>query len=181
MEAGWAALVERAAAGSQSALQELYAEFGALVYSIAYKALEDRHEAEEATQDVFVKAWKTIKTFDPERCSVKGWLCIMARSACIDRLRKRRIRPDQIKSKVAEFEAGHSAVSAPVFRVDDQGERLRDLLETLRPEYRESIELSYFRGYTNREIAEIMDLPEGTVKSFLRRGLIKLREVFTPQ
>ena len=181
-EARWLELARRAASGSQAALRELYTQFGSLVYSIAFKVLEDSQEAEEATQDVFVKAWKTIGAFDERRCSVRGWLCVMTRSACLDRLRKRKVRPDQIKSKVTAFEPNRDAGAAsPVRRLDDRSERLRELLDGLRPEYRQSIELSYFRGYTNREIAEIMGMPEGTVKSFLRRGLIQLREVFAEQ
>lgn len=171
-------LAERAASGSHGALRALYDDYSPLVYSIAVKILEDSHEAEEATQDVFVKAWKTIGSFDRRRCTVRGWLCVMARSNCLDRLRKRRIRPDQVKSKVSLFETWHGAEPSAAHGGDERSEQLSRLMAGLRPEYRETIELSYFNGYTVKEIAEIKELPEGTVKSFLRRGLMKLREVF---
>lgn len=174
-------LVERAASGSHAALRALYDQYAPLVFSIAMKILEDKHDAEEATQDVFVKAWKTIGSFDQRRCTVRGWLCVMTRSRCLDRLRKRRVRPDQIKSKVSLFESWHGSEPAVPHQGDDREEQLSRMLSGLRPEYRETIELSYFNGYTVREIAEIKNLPEGTVKSFLRRGLMKLREVFPTQ
>lgn len=171
-------LARRVSAGSEIALRELYDQYGGLAYSISYKILDDRQDAENTIQDVFVKAWRTIENFDSKRSTLKSWICMITRSACLDRLRKRKNRPDSDKSRVVEFESSHQKSNSlgsgsNMFRDD-----LLDGLQSLRDDYRTSIELAYFNGYTHREVGKIMGVPEGTAKTFLRRGLAKLREVF---
>ena len=172
------AALSQVAAGSEAGLRFLYERFGGLVYSLAFKILEDSQEAEEVVQDVFAKAWRLAGGYDSRRSAVKGWLCMIARSACLDRLRHRKRRLDRpINNSVA---LSHIMdLADPKAGIGTEGdEELAVSLESLRPEYRCSIELAFFKGYSHREIAAAMDIPEGTAKTFLRRGLLKLREVF---
>ena len=174
-------LVEELLLHSQAALQKLYDRFGPLVYGITLKFLEDAREAEETTQDVFVKVWRTIAKFDSRRSSLKGWICVVTRSACLDRLRKRHTRPDHIHSNTLEFESMKNLGDESNIKILDTRDSLRESLKQLKSEYRDSLELFYFKGYTQKEIAEILELPVGSVKSYLRRGLVKLRNVFERQ
>src|SRR5690606_28395707 len=93
-------LASQAAAGSEAAMREIYARYSGLVHGLALKMLGDERDAEEVTQDTFLKAWRSIGAFDSDRSSIRGWLCIIARSKSLDRLRRRRVRPDQDRARV---------------------------------------------------------------------------------
>lgn len=175
-------LAVEAAEGSEAAMREIYDRYSGLVHGLALRMLGDEHEAEEVTQDTFLKAWRGIASFDSGRSSLRGWLCIIARSKSLDRLRRRRVRPDQDKARVvcSPAESDFSDERASARLCPERHEALQRSLALLRVEYRSSLELAYFDGYTQREIAEILGIPEGTVKSFLRRGLQQLREIFVP-
>lgn len=163
------------AQGSNAALKQLYQRYSGLVFGIALKSLSDRVEAEEVVQDVFVKVWRLAARYKAERSSVKGWICLMARSASIDRLRRRASRPRLVGVEDLSF---FGTTEEPRSSNADRHEKLAAALGELRDEHRSSLELAFFKGYTQREIAEALGLPEGTVKSFLRRGMIKLRRAF---
>lgn len=171
-------LVDGMRRGSTRALKRTYEMYSNYVFGIALKILGNVQEAEEVTQDVFVKVWKNIQQFDSKRSELRGWIYIMCRSASIDRLRKRKSRPDQLHEKSLEFERMERSQMVHEPHRLERRDKIDESLSQLRPEYRRSLELAYFKGYTQREIAEELEVPEGTAKSFLRRGLTKLREVF---
>ena len=171
-------LIEALKERSEQALKEAYDLFSPLVYGMALKILRNAQEAEEVTQDVFVKVWRGIEDFDSSRSALRGWICVMARSSSLDKLRRRSVRHDQCYGKRVSSDLLRDLGQADEIGEYESRDAIDSSMSKIRPEYRRSLELAYFKGYTQREIAEIMGVSEGTVKSFLRRGLARLREVF---
>lgn len=171
-----AVLLQRVAAGDSDALLSLHQRYVDLVYSMALRILGDSHLAEEVTQDVFLKLWQKGQRYDPRRGSFSTWLLSVTRFAAIDRLRREGRRPTtslHVGERTATAAQDWTRQAAW-----EQGRHLRLLLDQLPTEQRELIELAYFGGMTHRDLAEHLNLPLGTVKSRLRLGLQKLRELW---
>lgn len=170
-------LLRRVAAGDQDALLILYDRYGRLVYSLAYRMLQDHQLAEEVTQDVFTRVWQSAASFDPERSSFTTWLTSITRNRTIDILRRRRVR--------GLTGAGEAELNTAITRADErlspefhlEALAVREALAQLPESQREVLELAYFQGMTQREIAEYLNIPLGTVKTRMRLGMIKLREL----
>ena len=155
----------------------LYDRYGGLAYSLAYRILEDRGAAEDVVQDAFVSAWRRAVSFQPGRGSVRTWLLSIVHHRAIDRLRGTpgRARRD---GPLDEAQVDRVvAVEDPWREVETtlQRDALKRGLATLPEEQRRTIELAYFGGYTQTEIAGVMGVPVGTVKGRIRIGLQKLR------
>ncbi len=176
----WETTLSQVALGSEPALRRLYQEFSALVFSVALKVLGDKREAEEITQDVFAKIWRLASSYDKRKASVKSWIVMMTRSASIDKLRKRARRPDSDSRNTYDvFDYQLQDVYEQKSPAQERAVSiLQEKLESLRPEYRACLELAYFKGYSQKEIASAMKVPEGTAKTYLRRGLLRLRQLF---
>lgn len=170
-------LLQRISAGDGDALLILHKRYANLVYSMAWRVLQDVGLAEEVTQDVFIKLWQQGQRYDAGRGRFSAWLLSVTRFAAIDRLRHEDRRP---------FVAGQSSddPQAPasleqLLPTDhaswERGQHLRLLLEQLPVEQRQVVELAYFGGLTHSELASYLGLPLGTVKGRLRLGLEKLR------
>lgn len=159
------------------ALKHLYQRYGALVYSIAYQTLGNQEDAEEATQDVFMQVWQKRQQYDPERGSMVAWISTISRHTAIDRLRKKSRRlPDQ--ALVSLDSAPHLWESiASEMEDDDLQRRVAAAIPRLNAEQQEAIKLAYFYGLTQREIAERLERPLGTVKSHIRQGMERLRQL----
>lgn len=169
------ALVARMADGDAEALQLLYLEFQAQVHGIARRILEDPEDAREAVQDAFIKAWRQAAAYRPERGEVVSWLVFIARNAAIDQLRKgarRRLLHQAFQREPIE-------TSAPRYDWADGGEILARHLSELSAAQRQALELAFFGGCTQAQIASAMGTPVGNVKNHLRRGLQKLRQLVT--
>jgi RNA polymerase sigma-70 factor, ECF subfamily len=179
-QATGAAAVARAAAGDEAALGVLYDTHARAMYSLALRILGDESDAEEVTQDVFAQAWRQAGRYDASRGTVAAWLLNMTRTRAIDRLRARRARPDSSAARAAEELS--PALTAPYVDPGDalgvarDAERVRAALQQLPLLQRLAIELAYFEGLTQTEIAERLEQPLGTVKTRIRLGLSKLRE-----
>jgi RNA polymerase sigma-70 factor (ECF subfamily) len=164
--------LDAAFASGAAQLREAYDAHGALVYSICRKAL-DEHAAKDVTQDVFVSAWRGRHQFDPQRGTLAGWLVGITKRRIIDHLRSERRHADR------RADALHDA---PDHHAEPEVERSVDqmlVVEALRhlPERsREMIELAYVHDLTHHAIAERTGVPLGTVKSDIRRGLLRIRE-----
>ena len=163
-------LLREAAKGNAVALGTLYDKYVNVLFSVAYRILGNRSDAEDLVHDVFVEAWQKADTHEPERANVRSWLLLRTRSRAIDRLRR-----DQ--HRIRESEVGPEPVTPA-----DQPERLAEqerarlALETLPKEHRSVVERSYFQGLSCSAIAELDALPMGTVKSRLAAGVSKLRD-----
>jgi RNA polymerase sigma-70 factor (ECF subfamily) len=175
-EVAW---VARVASGDSTALSALYDAHAGAIYSLALRVVGDEADAEDVLQEVFTQAWRQASRYDASRGSVAAWLLTMARTRAIDRLRARRARPD---SAATTGDEALLDLSAPVVDPGDalesarDAERLRQALGELPLLQRLAIELAYFEGLTQSEIAERLEQPLGTVKTRIRLGLLKLRD-----
>ena len=176
------ALVARAAAGDGAALAALYDTHARAVYSLALRVVGSEADAEDVLQEVFAQAWRQAQRYDTIRGTVAAWLLTMARTRAIDRLRARRARPD---TDAVSSDEAWLALAAPGVDPGDalaaarDAERVRHALQELPMLQRLAIELAYFEGLTQREIAERLEQPLGTIKTRIRLGLLKLRDVLS--
>lgn len=161
------------------ALSELYDRYARLVYSLAFKAIGNQQLAEEVVQEVFLQVWKNAGSYRAERAKVTTWLASITRYRSIDTWRRRNSRPEsnlQVWSDHIES-TGRTDLE---HKVEQRlwVERIRVALDDLPKEQRRVLALSYFRGYTHREIAEATGIPLGTVKTRIRLAMQKLRRAF---
>ena len=177
------ALLQRIAAGDEQALGALYDRWSPLVFSLCVHVLGDDDEAEEAVEETFWQAWRQAARYDITRGAVSTWLTTIARSRALDRLRARRRRQEDAMSDLSETK--RAAVEETARRGDDPAsgaevsERralVRQALLALPPEQREVLELAYFRGLSQTEIAERTGQPLGTIKTRVRLAMEKLRD-----
>ena len=168
-------LVAQLAAGSQEALAELYDRYGRLAYSVALRVLGDPGRAEDAVQEAFLKIWHNAASFDVRRGSLRTWLLTLVRNRSIDYLRGRGAHERQeleLQPALAEVEPR----SDPWREVSLSLERtaVREAMGSLPAEQRQAVELAYFSGYSQREIADMTSVPLSTVKGRMRLALEKL-------
>jgi len=171
------ALVRALVARDESALSRAYDRYGALVFGIATRILGKAPDAEEVLQDVFLSLWRTAARFDPSRGSLVGYLVTLARNRAIDRLRARRGRPAPAGGEfdLATFPAPGSGPAEGLGAADARA-RAVVALRTLPPDERRVLEMAYFDGLSQTEIAERTGDPLGTVKGRTRAALRRLRE-----
>jgi len=181
-------LVERMAAGDESALGELYDRHGRTVYALACAVVGERADAEEVAADAFGQVWRTARQFDPARGSVVAWLATIARTRALDLVRARGRRARALDRAALDNLDGASLAApvAPSEAPDRDVERSearrlvgRSLAELPEPQ-RRVIELAYFGGLSHSEIAAELQEPLGTVKTRMRAGLDKLRTALRP-
>jgi RNA polymerase sigma-70 factor, ECF subfamily len=168
-------VVQRLAAGDRDAVAELYDRHAARIMGLAIRIVRNSSDAEDIVQEVFSQAWRTAPNYQPARGTVAGWLLMMARTRAIDRLRSRQARRD---SGDAPDLDGLPADVAPVSEqliASQQAARVREAMVTLPVEQRTALELAYFEGLTQTEIAERTQTPLGTVKTRIRTALTSLR------
>ena len=172
-----ARLMARIAAGEAQALEELYRRYATPLYSFICRMLSDRDEAADVLQECFCRIWKRAATYEPVRSRPFSWVVLLTRGLCLDRQRRHGARERCHQRLLAE-----SAAEPPTATVDnlffaERSARIRRALETLSETERRSLELSFFSGVPHHEIAALLALPLGTVKSRLRRALLRLRLV----
>jgi RNA polymerase sigma-70 factor, ECF subfamily len=174
-------LVERVAAGDQSALAALYDATNRLIYSLVLRMLGDMGSAEEVLIDVYTQVWRQAASYDANRGAPLAWMATIARSRAIDRLRSG--WQDQHRKESLDMLGDAPAKSATPEESAAASERqklVREALNLLTPEQRQVIELAYYSGLSHSEIAEKLNQPLGTVKTRARLGLMKLREALAP-
>jgi RNA polymerase sigma-70 factor (ECF subfamily) len=169
-------LVSRLADGDMDAVEQLYDLYAGQVLALARRILRDDGDAEDVVQEVFSQAWRTARQFESSRGSVAGWLLVMARTRAIDRLRARQSRPDT-RSGVMPDTMPSPGVSVPEqMLTDEQAGRVREALQRLPDAPRDAIELAYYGGLTQAEIATRLSEPLGTIKTRIRTALGTLRQ-----
>jgi len=169
------AVVALVARSDQDALAELYDRFGRVAYGLAYRILRDRALAEDAVQESFMNAWRTADRFMPERGKASTWLLTLVHRRAVDLVRRedrRRAEPlDQSFDVASEGSAEHDAW------LRFERERVQAALRRLPDQQREALELAYYGGFTQSELAERLGQPVGTIKSRMFAGLGRLREL----
>jgi RNA polymerase sigma-70 factor (ECF subfamily) len=169
-------VVSRLAAGDMRAAEELYDRYAGQVLALARRILRDDGDAEDVVQEVFSQAWRTAPRFATTRGTVAAWLLMMTRTRSIDRLRARQARPDTRSSVLPDtLQASGVAVSDQMLS-DEQALRIREALEVLPDAQRNALELAYYEGLTQSEIAQRLSEPLGTIKTRIRTALATLRQ-----
>ncbi len=168
---------------SGEALEDLYDRYSRAVYSLAMSLLRDQEAAEDVTQDVFLSVWRRGASYRPKRGKVTAWLFSIARHRTIDEIRRRRRYVARVQHDVDIANEPSDGKDDPLEYATTQYERslLKGALSALRPEQRDVVVLAYFGGLTHFEIARRLRQPLGTVKTRMRLGLRKMREVLSPE
>lgn len=169
-------ILQRIAAGDQIAVQECIDTYGNLIWSLARRYLRNSANAEDAVQDVFIDIWGSAARFDPGIASEVAFVSTIARRRFIDRLRHQTRQPGF--DSLDDEETGDASQPAILAPMEDESEVaiVERVLNQMEPDHRQILSLSLYEGYTHSEIAEQLDMPLGTVKTRIRRGLIYIRE-----
>jgi RNA polymerase sigma-70 factor (ECF subfamily) len=175
-----AALVGRMAAGDRDAVAALYDRHAVRVLGLAHRILRDRSDAEDVLQEVFAQAWRTAARYEPGRGTAAGWLLMMTRSRAIDRLRSREVRPEVSPGVSVDLVAADDVPAPEALIATEEASRVRAALTTLPAEQRLALELAYYGGLTQTQIAERLQQPLGTVKTRIRTALAALRRSLNP-
>jgi RNA polymerase sigma-70 factor, ECF subfamily len=168
-----AELLARVGERDREAFETLYSRYVRPVFGLALRRLGDRGHAEDAVQEAFAAIWRSASTYRPERGAAGGWLYTVARNAIVDRLRRKGPSADAELPELASTEPG------PAQRAEDSDVawRVHRALEELQPRERDVIELAYWSGMSQSEVAEYLHLPLGTVKTRTRSALARLASV----
>ncbi len=172
-----AMLVQQLLQRDVDAFEQLYDRYSRVVYALVLRIVQQGSTAEEVVQDIFLQLWRNAARYDTRRGPFVPWLMALARNRALDHLRlkseRQRRREDQAEAlppviDVLQFEQA----------LDEKrrAERVRALMGTLNPQQKKAIELAYFEGLSHTEIAETLQEPLGTVKSWIRNGLLRLKE-----
>jgi RNA polymerase sigma-70 factor (ECF subfamily) len=177
-------LLARVAKRERAAFEQLYDRYVNILYATAMKFLKEDADAQDVVQDVFIQIWDKAKLYDPAKGKPLTWALTLTRNRSIDRIRaiqrRTRLRDDFEKETVLDESAGVREALSGV-DASEKSQILRDAVGRLSPEQRKVIELAFFRGFTQSEIADRLGEPLGTVKARARRGLMKLKEILGPQ
>ncbi|HMO86747.1 MAG TPA: sigma-70 family RNA polymerase sigma factor [Lacipirellulaceae bacterium] len=164
--------------GDRAAFDALFRRYWGEVFALCQRILQSRTDAEDAGADVFCEVWRRRERYDPSRAAPRTYLMTLSRSRAIDRLRSRAARPDMTPRRPpASSEAVPASEPAP-----DESAAARELrsrvvaaLADLTPQQRQAMELAYFEGLSHRQIADRLDAPLGTIKTYIRQGVGRLR------
>ncbi|HLZ49472.1 MAG TPA: sigma-70 family RNA polymerase sigma factor [Candidatus Acidoferrum sp.] len=159
------------------AFEQLYDRHSRLVYGLVLRILQQASTAEEVVQDVFLQLWRNAAHYDSSRGPFVPWLCTLARNRALDQLR---LKSERQRRREDQPEELPTTVVSPEYEklIDEKrrAERVRALMASLTPQQRKAIELAYFEGLSHSEIAAALKQPLGTVKSWIRNGLLRLKE-----
>ena len=165
-------LVAALKAKDEQAFSYLYDHYSGSLYSIVLQIVKSPEIANDVLQEIFINIWRRIDTYDPIKGRLFTWMLNISRNASIDMLRSKNYQNSQKNQEITDNVYGNDQMTQT--SIDSIG--LTKFLGKLRPELRVLIELAYFKGYTHDEIAQIEDIPLGTVKTRIRNALLQLRE-----
>lgn len=169
-------LLVRIAGGDQEAFSELYDEFAPRVLGLIIRVLRDHAQSEEVTQEVFLEVWQTAVRFDPNKGRAATWILTMAHRRAVDRVRASQSGRDRdTKVGIRDYNPAYDSVSETVeTRVEH--ERVEVAMARLSELQRQAVTLAYYGGYSHSEVAAMLSVPIGTVKTRLRDGMMRLRD-----
>jgi RNA polymerase sigma-70 factor (ECF subfamily) len=170
-----ARLVTAIARYSEVALAEVYRRHGRAVYGLARRVLHDATEAEDVTQEVFLRLWRQPDRFDPDRGSLRSFLLAQAHGRAVDAVRsmssrRQREAREAVRTARADYDMQHEVWDLAL------ADQVAHAMNELSGDERQAIELAYFDGRTYREVARLLEQPEGTIKSRIRTGMRRMRE-----
>ncbi len=175
-----AELMAAMARGDKSALARLYDQLSRPLFSLAFRVTNDRAEAQDIVQDVFLQLWHKAADYAAGRGSVFSWAATLTRNRSIDRVRMRKRRQEIVHESAPDIHGGDTGAtegdSATALWLHEQAAAVRTALAALGTDQKSAIELAFFSGLTQQEIAEKLNEPLGTIKARIRRGLLRLRE-----
>ena len=169
------AAMARLAGGDKSALEEIYSATRVKLFGICLRILGDRKEAEDALQDVYINLWQRADRYDPERASPISWLATFARNRAIDRLRTGKVRGGAVPVEEAAPLPDEAPLADALLIDAEKAAQIHTCIQTLDEKAQTYIRAAFFDGNTYAQLAEKADVPLGTMKSWIRRGLMKLR------
>ncbi len=165
----------RLANGDRDALEQIYTATRVKLFGICFRILGDRKEAEDALQDVYVNLWQRADRYDPDRASPISWLATFARNRAIDRLRTGKVRGGAVPVDEAAPLPDAAPLADQLMIDSERAARVHTCLKTLEDPAQSNIRSAFFDGKTYAELAGEQDVPLGTMKSWIRRGMMKLR------
>jgi len=169
-------LLPRVAQGDQTAFAELYDQTAPRVLGLVKRLLKDHAQSEEVTQEVFLEIWQNATRFDSARGSAASWMLTMAHRRAVDRIRASQAGRDRdLKIGVRDLETDYDSVTESV-EIRIEHERVERALGRLTELQRQAVKLAYYGGLSHSEVAKLLDVPIGTVKTRLRDGMIRLRD-----
>ncbi len=170
-----AAAIKRVADGDRGALRIVYQDTSAKLFGVCLRILQDRSEAEDVLQDVYLTVWRKAVAFDPGRASPITWLVAIARNRAIDRLRASAVSRRMVPIEAADTVSDPAPAAVERVELAQQHQRLARCLDELEARQASAIRAAFLDGATYEELAARMRVPLGTMKSWIRRGLLKLR------
>ncbi len=169
-------LIRLVALGDEAAFEELYDTVAPRVFGLVRKVVRDAAQSQEVTQEVFVDIWAQASRFDADRGKAMSWMLVIAHRKAVDKVRASQASSDRdLRQGIKEFQESYDDVADTV-ESQMEAERVNKALETLSQPQQEAIRLAYYGGYTHQEVAELLKIPVGTVKTRIRDGMIRLRD-----
>lgn len=168
------ALLQLLSHNDKNALGKLYDRHGQLIYSLVMAILRDNMIAEEVTQDLFIKVWQKHEMYDPLKGTVRSWLVMIARHLAIDRLRSKEMK----ERKRTSLTMGDPEFGGAPHSTQIENHQIDRALSNLEDPYKETLRLAYFDGLTHQMISDHLGIPLGTIKSRIRDGLVRLRNLY---
>ena len=167
-------ILQRIAAGDQQAVSECIDTYSDLIWSLARRFLRSQQDAEDVVQDIFIELWSSADRFDPAKAGETTFVAMIARRRIIDRIRKLGRQPQM--DDVDEIPLAMENENAPSGETEWDVAVVSNIMQGLKPETQHVLQLSIYEGYSHGDIAQRLGMPLGTVKTLLRRGLIRIRE-----
>ena len=169
-------LLGQVAEGNQAAFSQLYDQCSGRVLGLVRRLLKDSAQSEEVTQEIFLEVWQNAKRYDPAKGSATTWILTMSHRRAVDRIRSSQSTRDRdTRIGLRDMETEYDSVSESV-EIRIEHERVGQALQRLTELQRQAVTLAYYGGYSHSEVAEMLKVPIGTVKTRLRDGMIRLRD-----
>ncbi len=169
-------LIRLVALGDETAFEELYDAVAPRVFGLVRRVVRDPAQSQEVTQEVFVDIWAQASRFDADRGKAMSWILVIAHRKAVDKVRASQASNDRdLRQGIKEYQESYDDVADTV-ESHMEAERVNKALESLTQSQQEAIRLAYYGGYTHQEVAELLKIPVGTVKTRIRDGMIRLRD-----